>query len=113
MSRDGWIAIRNFPLPETSGLRNAAAFHKTLHNFFKRHRMCPKCQGHGFLIDEELERSKLEVIKFDGIRTLERMKEYEGLIFGDVIKEIFLHEYAGKRPCGKCKGFRFVERKTD
>lgn len=72
--------------------------------------MCPKCQGYGFLIDEKLERSKVEVIKFDGIRTLERMKEYDDIIFGDVIKEIFLHEYANKRPCPKCKGFRFVER---
>ncbi len=110
MSREGWIAIRNFPLPETSSLRNAAAFHKTLRNFFKNHRMCPKCQGYGFLIDAQLDRSKVEVIKFGEIRTLERMKEYDDIIFGDVIKEIFLHEYANKRPCSRCKGFRFVER---
>lgn len=110
MSREGWIAIRNFPLPETSSLRNSSAFHKTLMNFFKRYRMCSKCQGYGFLIDGQLERSKVEVIKFDGIRTLERMKEYDDIIFGDVIKEIFLHEYANKRYCPRCKGFCFVER---
>ena len=110
MSRDGWIAIRNFPLPETSSLRNASAFHKTLRNFFKHHKMCQKCKGYGFLIDNQLDRSKVEAIKFDGIRTLERMKEYDDIIFGDVIKEIFLHEYANKRPCPSCKGFRFVER---
>lgn len=113
MSREGWIAIRNFPLPETSSLRNASASHKTLRNFFKRHRTCPKCDGYGFLIDRELERSNVEAVKFDGIRALERLKQKEGIIFGDVIKEIFLHEYAGKRPCPKCKGFRFVERVAD
>lgn len=110
MSRDGWIAIRNFPLPETSSLRNAQAFHKTLKNFAKKYRLCGKCKGHGFLIDGQLERSKVEVIKYDGIRVLEILKEYEGVVFGDVIKEIFLHEYANKRPCPRCKGFRFVER---
>lgn len=112
MSREGWIAIRNFPLPETTSLRNGAAFRKTLVRFCKSHQICPKCDGNGFLIDVELERSKVEAVKFDGIRMLERMKQKEGVIFGDMIKEIFLHEFAGKRPCKRCLGMRFVKREA-
>lgn len=111
MAKEGWIAVRNTPLPVTSSLRNSKGLHKVLRSFFKRHRVCPRCDGHGITIEKKLETSPVETIKYEGIRSLERLKQEDDLNFGDVLREILLFQFAGREICGRCKGFRFIKRK--
>lgn len=113
MSRDGWIAIRNFPLPTTTSMRGGPAYWKILKGFFREHKVCPKCKGKGFTIQRELETSKLEVVKYAEIGTLEKLKARSDIIFADMVKEVFLVQFAGKKICRRCHGALFVKRIKD
>lgn len=112
MAKDGWIAVRNVPLPVTSNLKSGIALYKVLKDFFRDHRTCPKCKGYGFLLDKKLETKDVLVFKYEGIRALEKMKEYDDVAFGDVIREILLKRFAGRKSCPRCKGERFIKREA-
>jgi len=108
MAKDGWIAVRNVPLPVTSHLKSGTALYKVFQDFFRHHRICPKCEGYGFLVKKELETKDVLVLKYEGIRPLETLKDYKDLAFGDVVREILLKHFAGRKVCPRCSGERFI-----
>jgi hypothetical protein len=45
-----------------------------------------------------------------GVKELEKLNTKEGVSITDVVREILEYRQFGKRPCGLCKGFRFVDK---
>lgn len=102
MGKSGWLTMRNVPCNKE---------HNFVHvrNFFETHCLCPKCKGKGARFPEgEREMLAEATIRYQGVEDLETLAALEGIVLGDVVRDILEREAWGKRICGLCKGWRFV-----
>ena len=49
-------------------------------------------------------------IRFMGIKELEKLNDIDDVSITDVVRDILERRKFGKRPCGLCRGSRFVEK---
>jgi len=87
---------------------------KALDEFFKKHSICPKCNGRGYTEDEEA----LNEVYAQPMRTpigaidnLVKMREKVDNI-SDIVKDAIYREMKLRKTCTKCKGKKFVNKRS-
>lgn len=107
MGKQGWLTIRNVPVSHKKSMGNP--YHHVLQDFFRRHKVCPKCKGDGWKYPkQEMEYETETTVKYDGLPALERMRELENVRITDVVRDILEQELWGKKICSGCHGHKFV-----
>lgn len=114
MSAKGYLSIRGVPVPKDKQLDDYREYRKLLEEYFKKHKLCPECEGYGYLTSEEvsiLDTAKSISIKYEGIKELEEIKETEGIHLGSKVRQIIEEMLWNRKPCTTCHGSGFVKKK--
>lgn len=105
MAAKGWITIRDLV---DIGKQSVA---DVIKSFFEEHDLCPKCEGRGFIVnDEKISYNPgVSSVKYQGYEALEKMYK-DGNLNGEVIRKILETDVHGRTQCKKCEGFGFIKK---
>jgi len=111
MAKQGYLTIRNLPKQGTEPvdkLKTAAV----LKYFSEKYKKCPKCKGRKFTYKVEPENHEEEVVCIRIPDLIGELSNFEDVNTSDIVKDILLYKQFGKRPCKRCTGLGFTERKN-
>lgn len=105
MAAKGWITVRDLA---KTGKKSVM---QVIQKFMAIYKVCPKCCGRGFNVDDEKVSCNdgVSSVKFNNYPELEKMYE-RGNLNGDTIKKIVETVVHGRQQCSKCNGFGFIKK---
>lgn len=111
MATNGWISIRGLPIPKRKRLKRKNDYNKVTEKFFKKHKLCTRCDGRGYTLEEDVKvQDEVINLKYEGFKDLEKLKENGDVHLGDKMKQILQTEFCGRKPCRKCYGSGFTKK---
>lgn len=104
--------VRNVPEVDHAGYGDRATIYgDAIARFAEKFKPCPKCLGEGNTYKSKKEPTE-ENIKIDHIHDLDSSNKDKMVIpISTYIRDALSYEIEGRRPCSKCLGQRYIERK--